>query len=135
LTGTSGVAFIAHITDKEGAMNWVLEGSQPKKQQIVSRASDGSVLLIRYFPANPLVEGDIYNVTGAGECKSLCWSINANVFSGDTLAGAFLASLVNNEAVISQPSQLEAAIHLAQKCAVLTIRSELAVSPAISSVR
>ncbi|CAE6419598.1 unnamed protein product [Rhizoctonia solani] len=116
--GSRGVAVIAHITDKEGAMNWISEGSRLQKQQIVSRGSDGSVLVVRYFPAHTVSQDSVHNVTGAG----------------DTLVGALLASLVYNEATFSQPRTLESAVNLAQRCAVLTIGSELAVSPMISAI-
>ncbi|KAG9104551.1 hypothetical protein FRC06_001331 [Ceratobasidium sp. 370] len=64
--GSKGVALISHVTDKEGVINWVSEGSRPKDHQIVSRASDGSVLVVRHFPAYALPESlSTINVTGA----------------------------------------------------------------------
>ncbi|EUC65370.1 indigoidine synthase A family protein [Rhizoctonia solani AG-3 Rhs1AP] len=116
--GSKGVVVVAHITDKEGAMNWVSGGTQSQKRQVVVRGSDGSALVVHYFPAHTLDRTRVHNVTGAG----------------DTLVGALLASLVHDEATFHQPEKLEAAINLAQRCAVLTIGSELAVSPAISSI-
>lgn len=65
------MAIVAHINDKDGAMNWVFEGTQQEKQQFVSRTSDGSALVVRYFPAHALVEAGTHNVTGAGE-SCLC---------------------------------------------------------------
>ncbi|CAE6468588.1 unnamed protein product [Rhizoctonia solani] len=116
--GSKGVAIVAHITDKEGAMNWISEGTRPQNRRVVVRGSDGSAIVIQYFPAHALNQTGVHNVTGAG----------------DTLVGTLLASLVHNEAIFCQPKQLGDAINLAQQCAVLTIGSELAVSPAISSL-
>ncbi|KAJ1311029.1 hypothetical protein OPQ81_009535 [Rhizoctonia solani] len=116
--GSKGVAIVAHITDKEGSVNWISEGTRPQKRQIVIRGSDGSAIIVQYFPGHALGQTGVHNVTGAG----------------DTLVGALLASLVHNEAIFRQPRRLEKAINLAQKCAVLTIGSEFAVSPAISSI-
>lgn len=117
--GSKGVVLVAHVTDKEGAANWISDESRSSKLQIVSRASDGSAIVIRYFPAQVLDGDGSWNVTGAG----------------DTLVGALLASLTSKGNVFLNPTRLTEAIDLAQKCAVLTIRSPLAVSPAISSIK
>lgn len=62
-----GVVVVAHITDKEGATNWISDESRFSKLQIVSKASDGSVVVVQYFPAQ-IIDGDgSWNVTGAGE--------------------------------------------------------------------
>ncbi|CAE6382552.1 unnamed protein product [Rhizoctonia solani] len=63
--GSKGMAIIAHITDKEGAMNWVSESTQLEKRRVVIRGSDGSALVVQYFPAHTLNQGGIHNVTGA----------------------------------------------------------------------
>ncbi|CAE6424026.1 unnamed protein product [Rhizoctonia solani] len=65
--GSKGVAVIAHITDKEGATNWISEGSRLQKRQVVARGSDGSVLVVQYFPAHALSQEGVHNVTGAGK--------------------------------------------------------------------
>ncbi|KAF8605153.1 hypothetical protein BDV93DRAFT_74752 [Ceratobasidium sp. AG-I] len=117
--GSKGVVLVAHVTDKEGVANWISDKSSPSELQIVSRASDGSAVVIRYFPAHILDGDGSWNVTGAG----------------DTLVGALLASLTSKGNIFFKPSQLNEAIYLAQKCAVLTIRSPLAVSPEISSMK
>ncbi|KAG8716257.1 hypothetical protein FRC08_009710, partial [Ceratobasidium sp. 394] len=118
--GSKGVVHVSHVTDKEGAVNWISEGSQPKYHQIVSRASDGSVLVVRHFPAYVLPEGlPTINVTGAG----------------DTLVGALLAVLTHRGNIFSVPTELVKAIDLGQRCAIETIKSPFAVAPSISLIK
>lgn len=118
--GSKGVAVISHVTSLEGAANWISDGSQPKKYQIFSRASDGSILVIKYFPAYSL-HSDLatINVTGAG----------------DTLVGTLLAALAHKNDLFSIPDELDKAIDLGQRCAIETIKSPFAVAPSISLIR
>ena len=68
--GLSGVVLVAHITDKEGVANWISNESRSSKLQIVSKTSDGSVVVIRYFPAHILDGNGSWNVTGAGKKRA-----------------------------------------------------------------
>ncbi|QRV76256.1 indigoidine synthase A family protein [Ceratobasidium sp. AG-Ba] len=118
--GSKGVVLVAHVTSKEGAINWASEGSRPIDHQIVSRASDGSALIIRHFPAYALPASlATINVTGAG----------------DSLVGALLAALAHKGDIFSTPTELSTAIDLGQRCAVETIQSPFAVAPSISLLK
>jgi len=102
---------------------WSASSVRTSGRQIVVKSTNGSILVLKYFPALPLESSgsDTVNVTGAG----------------DSLVGSLLASVVSNGAEprnpFLDPQQLDAAIARAQNAAILTLRSPLAVSPLLSS--
>jgi len=72
--------------------------------------------MLKYFPAQPIEDGDIVNVTGAG----------------DTLVGSLLASsMMVGSALFEDGVKLASAIDHAQKAACATLMCEEAVSPNI----
>ncbi|KAG8759192.1 hypothetical protein FRC12_009828 [Ceratobasidium sp. 428] len=118
--GSKGVVLVSHVASKEAAIDWISEGSQPKYHQIVSRASDGSALVVRHFPAYALPQGlSTINVTGAG----------------DTLVGALLAAMSYKNNIFSSPADISQTIGLGQRCAIETIKSPFAVAPSISLIK
>ena len=82
------------------------------RRQIISKGRT-SIYVLKHFPAIPLDDHDIVNVTGAG----------------DSLVGSVLASLVGDPDTMQSPILVTRMIDCAQKAAVLTLKSDLAVSP------
>ena len=52
--------------------------------------------------------------------------------AGDTLVGALLAEIVQDPAVFEDVERMDGAVDKAQAAAVKTLKSSLAVSPALS---
>jgi pseudouridylate synthase / pseudouridine kinase len=105
---------------------WSASSVRTSGRQIVVKSTNGSILVLKYFPALPLESSgfdgiNAVNVTGAG----------------DSLVGSLLASVVSNgpepQNPFLDPQQLDAAMARAQKAAILTLHSSLAVSPLLSS--
>jgi pseudouridine-5'-phosphate glycosidase/pseudouridine kinase len=96
---------------------WASERSNIHKRRIVSSGSgNGDIVVVQHFPANHLSPESIVNVTGAG----------------DTLVASVLASLVQDSKVFEDPESLKRVTDEAQDAAVLTLKSEFAVSPSLS---
>jgi pseudouridine-5'-phosphate glycosidase/pseudouridine kinase len=76
------------------------------------------IVVLRHFPAISVDQEQVLSSTGAG----------------DSLVGSLLADLVQNLAVLDDPHSLELAIDRAQKAAVMTLQSRLAVSPVLSEL-
>ena len=97
-----------------GKSTWVNERSNPLRRYIVARNSSGSdIIVLKHFPAIPLTEDEIINVTGAG----------------DSLVGSLSASIVSDPTTFLHPEKLDNAVRLAQKAAVMSLHSVRAVSP------
>jgi pseudouridine-5'-phosphate glycosidase/pseudouridine kinase len=96
---------------------WGSERSNIHGRRVVSGGSgNGDIVVLQHFPANRLHPGSIVNVTGAG----------------DTLVASVLASLVRSPRGFEEPERLKEIIEDAQAAAVLTLKSEYAVSPSLS---
>ncbi|VDB99643.1 unnamed protein product [Peniophora sp. CBMAI 1063] len=95
---------------------WLLERSNAQQRLVVARG-DAEIVVLKHIPALPLDASDIVNVTGAG----------------DTLVGSLLASLAVTPGALSHPRLLDTNIMNAQKAAILTLKSHLAVSPHLSA--
>ena len=97
---------------------WASERSNIHQRCVVSSGNgNGDIVVFQHFPANQLPPGSIVNVTGAG----------------DTLVASILASLVRNPKGFEDPDSLRRIIKDAQAAAALTLQSEFAVSPSLSS--
>ena len=85
------------------------------KNRVVVSNGRTSTFMLKYFPAPP-IEGDIVNVTGAG----------------DTLVGSLLASsMMVGSTLFEDGVKLASSIDRAQKAACATLMCEEAVSPNI----
>ncbi|KAL0576357.1 hypothetical protein V5O48_005616 [Marasmius crinis-equi] len=93
---------------------WSKQASNVLERCIVSHGTKESVILA-HLPALP---ADVVNVTGAG----------------DTFVGALLARLVERPDSFSSLEHLKDTVNFAQQAAVLTLASELAVSPRVSEL-
>jgi pseudouridine-5'-phosphate glycosidase/pseudouridine kinase len=92
---------------------WAQETSDPRsRRQIISKGRS-AIYVLKHFPAIPLSTFDVVNVTGAG----------------DSLVGSILASLAANPDTMQHPALVVHMIARAQQAAVLTLKSDLAVSP------
>ena len=114
--GDRGVVTLFRISGEEnvGKSTWVNERSNPLGRYIVARNSSGSdIIVLKHFPAIPLMEDEIINVTGAG----------------DSLVGSLSASIVSDPTTFLHPEKLDNAVRLAQKAAVMSLHSVRAVSP------
>lgn len=115
-----------HILSSEAqASSWSLSTVRTSGRQIVVKPTNGSILVLKYFPAHTLTtsgfeHSNVVNVTGAG----------------DSLVGSLLASVVSNNSdslnPFFDPYRLDAAVDRAQKAAILTLQSPFAVSPLVS---
>ena len=86
------------------------------KNGVVVSNGRTSTFVLKYFPAQPIEDGDIVNVTGAG----------------DTLVGSLLASsIMVGSALFEDGVKLASSIDHAQKAACATLKCEEAVSPNI----
>ena len=100
-----------------GQSKWRSERSNIYGRYIVSNGSgDGDIVVLQHFPANDLPPESIVSVTGAG----------------DTLVGSILGSLVQGSRGFEDPESLKMIVEDAQAAAVLTLKSEYAVSPSLS---
>ncbi|OCB88300.1 hypothetical protein A7U60_g4502 [Sanghuangporus baumii] len=113
--GDKGVVVVMRISG-ENAKNspWALEHSNPVKGYIVAKGLHGKeIVVLKHFPAIPVEPEEVVSVTGAG----------------DSLAGALCASLVKDPTTFQTSEKLDAAVHIAQRAAVLSLHSVRAISP------
>ncbi|KAA1471543.1 indigoidine synthase A-like protein [Dentipellis sp. KUC8613] len=120
--------FFQHIVIKCGALGvvlvmrvpgdtspWASERSNPRRRYIVAHGRSETVVL-KHFPAHALAGDAVVNVTGAG----------------DSLVGALLAMLTQNPNLFQDEKTMDEAVEVAQRAAIATLGSELAVSPKLS---
>lgn len=113
--GERGVIVVMRVSRQT---KWASERSNIHRRCVVSSGSgNGDIVVFQHFPANQLPPDSIVNVTGAG----------------DTLVASILASLVQNPKGFEDPDSLRGIIKDAQAAAALTLQSEFAVSPSLSS--
>jgi pseudouridine-5'-phosphate glycosidase/pseudouridine kinase len=114
--GARGVLVALRVVgEARGA--WAPVRSNAGARIAVSHAGADTVVL-RHFPALALADGEMVNSTGAG----------------DSLVGSLLADLVRDPGVLDDPHSLERAVDRAQRAAILTLQSPLAVSPLLSEL-
>ena len=112
--GERGVTVVMRVSRQT---KWASERSNVHGRYVVSGGGgDGDIVVLQHFPANVLPQESIVNVTGAG----------------DTLVASVLASLVQNPRGFEEPESLRKIMEDAQAAAVLTLKSEFAVSPSLS---
>ena len=113
--GERGVVVVMRASHQT---KWASERSNIHGRCIVSgRSGNGDTVVLQHFPANHLPPESIVSVTGAG----------------DTLVASVLASLVQSPRGFEDPGSLKEVMEAAQAAAVLTLQSEFAVSPLLSS--
>ena len=119
--GERGLIVAMRVSGRNAVMSqWAQEQSNIFKRRIVSHGtSSKEIVVLLHIPGPPLLKESIVNVTGAG----------------DTLVGSMLASLLLQEmGTFSHPASLEDAMDAAQRAAVLTLQSSLAVSPLLTRI-
>ncbi|KAJ3563446.1 hypothetical protein NP233_g8940 [Leucocoprinus birnbaumii] len=113
--GERGAICAMRISAKDAATSpWGRERSNPLARYVVAQGNNKEIIVLQHFPG--LAVDNIANVTGAG----------------DSFVGAILASLSQNPDAFYNPKDLEQVITTAQQAAVLTLQSDLAVSPLLS---
>jgi pseudouridylate synthase / pseudouridine kinase len=112
--GERGVIVVMRVSRQT---KWASTKSNIRERYIVSNGSgNGNIVVFHHFPVNRIPPELIVNVTGAG----------------DTLVASILASLVQNPRGFEDPEALKKIMDDAQAAAVLTLKSEFAVSPLLS---
>ena len=112
--GDRGVVVVMRVSRQT---KWASERSNIHGRYIVSSGNgSGDIVVLQHFPANHLPPESISSVTGAG----------------DTLVASVLASLVQDPKGFEDPESLRNVMEDAQAAAVLTLKSEYAVSPSLS---
>ncbi|KIY51953.1 indigoidine synthase A-like protein [Fistulina hepatica ATCC 64428] len=109
--GAAGVLVVMRVP------GWTGVPSDPGRALVVASSEAGTVV-VRHFPAHHIPPDSIVNVTGAG----------------DSFVGALLAVLQREPTAMQHPHSLEQAIDVAQRAAVMTLQSTLAVSPLLSEL-
>jgi len=94
---------------------WAGERSDVRRRQIIAHGKS-EIVVIKHYPAHTIDPQHTVSVTGAG----------------DSLVGAVLAALIQNQSAFNNPESLDAAIELGQSAAIETLRSPFAVSPSLS---
>ena len=94
---------------------WAGERSDVRRRQIIAHGKS-EIVVIKHYPAHTIDPQHIVNVTGVG----------------DSLVGAVLATLVQNQSAFNNPESLDEVIELGQSAAIETLRSPFAVSPSLS---
>ncbi|KAF5355714.1 hypothetical protein D9756_003724 [Leucocoprinus leucothites] len=113
--GERGAICVMRISGKDATTSpWGRERSNPQARYIVAQGNSKEIIVLHHFPG--LAIDNVVNVTGAG----------------DSFVGAVLASLSQNPNAFYNPKDLEQTITTAQQAAVLTLQSDLAVSPLLS---
>ncbi|ETW86879.1 hypothetical protein HETIRDRAFT_377513 [Heterobasidion irregulare TC 32-1] len=114
--GPLGVILAMRIPATGGSL-FMLERSNPRRRYIVAHGAT-EIVVFKHFPALTLPKKAVLNVTGAG----------------DSLVGAILAAIAENQYVFEDPQTVDMAIDRAQRAAIRTLQSPLAVSPALSTL-
>jgi len=94
---------------------WAGERSDVRRRQIIAHGKS-EIVVIKHYPAHTIYPQKTVSVTGAG----------------DSLVGAVLAALEENQSAFNNPESLDGVIDLGQSAAIETLRSPFAVSPSLS---
>ncbi|CAL1695665.1 unnamed protein product [Somion occarium] len=97
---------------------WSQERTNIRSRQVVAHGKTGQSLVLKHYPARLLDVSSIVNVTGAG----------------DSLVGSLLASLVQAPRSFQDSAELDRIVGIAQKAAIATLQSRLAVAPSLSTL-
>lgn len=138
--GSRGLLAVFQIPPGSSGSLWRQEQSNMKQRQAVAHGKNGSVVVIKHYPAVAIAQDELLNVTGAG----------------DSLVGSILASLVQNPKIFDEsPVALDKLVAQAQtvslthrnphitcltgsmyhyKAAIMTLKSMYAVSPELSKL-
>ncbi|KAG6814072.1 hypothetical protein H0H92_003119 [Tricholoma furcatifolium] len=113
--GDKGVVVVMQLS-RQTSSSWFGMSSAIAHRRIIAHGrSQKSVVVLQHFPPHAINE--VINVTGAG----------------DSFVGALLATLVQCPHAFHDQHTLAKLIHASQKAATLTLQSNLAVSPLLSS--
>lgn len=118
--GDKGAFVASRISAQDTANSGWHSEKRPKSQhQLVAPGRDGlSHIALSVYPIDALADGQLVNVTGAG----------------DTLVGTIAAGLTKDSNLFLDPGRLQHVMDLAQKASALTLQSKDAVSPDISQL-
>lgn len=97
---------------------WAQEKSDPRTRRQVIVKGRTAIFVLKHFPAIDLESSSVVNVTGAG----------------DSLVGSILASLASNPDTMQDVDLVSRMIDRAQRAAVLTLKSDMAVSPLLNTL-
>ncbi|KAG6885579.1 hypothetical protein C0993_012581 [Termitomyces sp. T159_Od127] len=117
--GKQGVIVVMRLSQSRLTTKspWADMNSEITQRRIIAHGKpNGDIVVLQHFP--PCAVEKVINVTGAG----------------DSFVGALLADLAHQSQVFDDPDRLANAIRIAQNAAALTLRSDLAVSPLLSSI-
>jgi len=107
-----GCLVAMRISERDASTSpWAHGRSDPSQRCVIARGNSGELVVLQHFPA--LHVNQVVNVTGAG----------------DSFVGALLANLVQKPRTFHDPRMLSDAISAAQRAAILSLQSQLAVSP------
>ena len=113
--GARGCLIAMRISERDASTSlWLHRRSDPSQRCVIARGNSGELLVLQHFPA--LYVNNVVNVTGAG----------------DSFVGALLANIVQKPRTFQDPKMLSDAISAAQRAAILSLQSQLAVSPLLS---
>ncbi|KAG1757629.1 Indigoidine synthase A like protein-domain-containing protein [Suillus lakei] len=118
--GDMGVIVVMRLTGDDAAKSsWSTGSTNHHGRYVVSQSStSGDIVVLQHFPAMQLPSDALVNTTGAG----------------DSLVGALLAALVQSPKAFHSIISLQRTIDIAQRAALLSLQSPLAVSPLLSSL-
>ncbi|KIM21541.1 hypothetical protein M408DRAFT_29500 [Serendipita vermifera MAFF 305830] len=115
--GQAGVLLAMRVPNTPGNV-WAQEKSDPRSRRQIVAKGKRAIYVLKHFPAMSLGNSKVVNVTGAG----------------DSLVGSIVATLVENPDAMQDPVAVDLMIERAQKAAVLTLQSDLAVSPLLGKL-
>lgn len=109
---------VAMRVSEHATSGWAQEHSNLYERRVIAHGKSAQeTVVLQHIPGLSLPNSSIVNVTGAG----------------DTLVGSILAALLQNPDALSNPCSLDNTMRVAQRAAVLTLQSNHAVSPLLSS--
>lgn len=117
--GERGLLVVMRVSGQHASTSeWAKEHSNLHERRVVAHGkSSTEMVVVQHVPGLSLPTDSILNVTGAG----------------DTLVGSILASLLLKPNRFSNPRSLSDTLYVGQNAAILTLQSQYAVSPVLSS--
>jgi pseudouridine-5'-phosphate glycosidase/pseudouridine kinase len=116
--GERGLIVAMRVSEHDATSEWAREHSNLYTRRVIAHGKSArETVVLQHIPGLSLQSESIVNVTGAG----------------DTLVGSILAALLRNPNALSKPCSLDNVMRIGQRAAVLTLQSNHAVSPLLSS--
>ncbi|KAG6862362.1 hypothetical protein C0995_011802 [Termitomyces sp. Mi166 len=115
--GEQGVIVAMRVSGSVSTKSlWAGMNSEITQRRIIAHGSSNESAILQHFPPHPIER--VVNVTGAG----------------DSFVGALLANLVHQPHIFNDPVGSANVVSMAQHAAILTLQSNLAVSPLLSGI-